>query len=145
MYLAKPLVIAVLSGLIWGTVAYCLLSNESTWGRVSDFSWLSFILSPVVGVLVYYCSYWIFYQRLYLRIFWSILMLYFSSGMLALFLGIADFFHPLRSENETWFSLTEVPLSFWWGITFTPFLWTLFLFAFGNQELIRYLVKKSTV
>jgi len=144
MFLAKPLVIAVLSGLIWGTVAYCLLSNESTWGRVSDFSWLSFILSPVVGVLVYYCSYWIFYQRLYLRIFWSILMLYFSTGLLALFLGIADFFHPLRSESETGFSLTEVPLSFWWGITFTPFLWTLFLFAFGNQEVIKYLVKKST-
>ena len=41
MFLAKPLVVAVLSGLIWGAVAYGLLSNESAWGRVSDFSWLS--------------------------------------------------------------------------------------------------------
>ena len=29
MFLSKPSVIAVLSGLIWGTVAYGLLSNES--------------------------------------------------------------------------------------------------------------------
>ena len=145
MFLAKPLFIAVLSGLIWGAVAYGLLCNESAWGRISDFSWFCFILSPVIGVLVYYLSYRIFSKGLWVRILWSSLMLYFSTGLLGLFLGVADFFHPLRSENETWFSLTEVPLSFWWGITFTPFLWTLFLFAFGNQELTRYLVKKSTI
>jgi hypothetical protein len=144
MFLSKPVVISAFCGLIWGTLAYGLLSHESTWGRVSEVGWICFVLSPVVGVLVYYCSYWIFYQRLYLRIFWSILMLYFSTGLLALFLGIADFFHPLRSGSEVWYSFTEMLLSFWWGITFTPFLWTLFLFAFGNQELIRYLVKKNT-
>ena len=144
MLINKPVVISALSGLIWGTLAYGLLSHESTWGRVSEVGWICFVLSPVVGVLVYYCSCWIFSKSLWLRIFWSILMLYFSSGLLGLFLGVTDLFHPLRSENESWFSLTEVPLSFWWGITFTPFLWTLFLFAFGNQELIRYLVKKST-
>ena len=145
MFLAKPLFIAVLSGLTWGTVAYGLLYNESAWGRITDFSWLCLILSPVIGVLVYYLSYRIFSKSLWVRILWSILMLYFSSGLLGLFLGMADFFHPLRSASEVWYSFTEMPLSFWWGITFTPFLWTLFLFAFGNQELIRYLVKKSTV
>ena len=115
MFLPKPLATAVLSGLIWGTKAYSLLCNESDWGRITDFSWLCFIL-----------------------------MLYFSSGMLGLFLGMADFFHPLRSGSEVWYSFTEMPLSFWWGITFTPFLWTLFLFAFGNLELVKYLVRKST-
>ena len=145
MFLAKPLVIAVLSGLIWGTIAYGLLCNESAWGRITDFSWLCFILSPVIGLLVYYLSYWIFSKGLWVRILWSVVMLYFSSGLLGLFLGMADFFHPLRSGSEVWYGFTEMPLSFWWGITFTPFLWTLFLFAFGNQELIRYLVKKSTV
>jgi len=144
MFLAKPLVIAVLSGLIWGTVAYGLLCNESAWGRVSDSSWFCFILSPVIGVLVYYLSYRIFSKGLWVRILWSILMLYFSTGLLGLFLGVADFFHPLRSGSEVWYSFTEMPLSFWWGITFTPLLWTLFLFAFGNHELIKYLVKKST-
>ena len=144
MFLAKPLVVAVLSGLVWGTVAYILLCNQSAWGRVSDFSWFCFILSPVIGVLVYYLSYWILSKGIWVRILWSILMLYFSSGLLGLFLGMADFFHPLRSMSETWFSLTEVPLSFWRGITFTPFLWTLFLFAFDNQELTRYLVIKNT-
>jgi hypothetical protein len=145
MFLAKPLVIAVVSGLVWGTVAYGLLCNESTWGRISDFSWLCFILSPVIGILVYYLSYWIFSKSIWVRILWSILMLYFSSGLLGLFLVMADFFHPLRSGSEVWYSFTEMPLSFWWGITFSPLLWTLFLFAFGNQELIKYLVKKSTV
>ena len=145
MFLAKPLVIAVLSGLIWGTVAYGLLYNESAWGRITDFSWLCLILSPVIGVLVYYLSCRIFSKGIWVRILWSILMLYFSSGLLGLFLGMADFFHPLSSGSEVWYSFTEMPLSFWWGITFTPFLWTLFLFAFGNQELIKHLVKKSTV
>ena len=144
MFFAKPLVVAVLSGFIWGTVAYGLVCNESTWGRVSDFSWFCFILSPMIGGLGYYLSYGIFSKGLWLRILWSILMLYFSSGLLGLFLGVADFFHPLRSGSEVGYSFIEMPLSFWWGITFTPFLWTLFLFAFGNQELIKYLVKKST-
>jgi hypothetical protein len=144
MFLPKPLATAVLSGLIWGTIAYSLLCNESTWGRITDFSWLCFILSPVIGVLVYYLSCRIFSKSLRVRILWSILMLYFSSGLLGLFLGMADFFHPLRSASEVWYSFTEMPLSFWSGITFTPFLWTLFLFAFGNQELVKYLVKKST-
>jgi len=144
MFLAKPEVISALSGFIWGSLAYSLLCNESAWGRISDFSWLCFILSPVLGVLVYYCSYRIFSKGLWVRILWSILMLYFSTGLLALFLGLADFFHPLRSGSVVWYSFTGMPLSFWWGITFTPFLWTLFLFACGNQELIRYLVKKST-
>ena len=144
MFFAKPLVIAVLSGFIWGTVAYGLVCNESAWGRVSDFSWFCFILSPMIGGLVYYLSYWIFSKGLWLRILWSILMLYFSSGLLGLFLGVADLFHPLRSGSEVGYSFIEMPLSFWWGITFTPFLWTLFLFAFGNQELFKYLVKKST-
>lgn len=145
MFLAKPLFIAVLSGLGWGTVANALLCNESAWGRITDFSWLCFILSPVIGVLVYYLSYRIFSKSIWVRILWSILMLYFSSGLLGLFLGVADLFHPLRSGSEVGYSFIEMPLSFWWGITFTSFLWTLFLFAFGNQELIRYLVKKSTV
>ena len=91
MFLAKPLVVAVLSGLIWGAVAYGLLCNESAWGRVSDFSWFCFILSPVIGVLVYYLFYWIFSKGLWVRILWSILMLYFSTGFLGLFLGVADF------------------------------------------------------
>ena len=144
MFLAKPLFIAVLSGLGWGTVAYGLLWNESAWGRITDFSWLCLILSPVIGVLVYYLSCRIFSKGIWVRILWSILMVYFSSGLLGLFLGMADFFHPLRSGSEVWYSFTEMPLSFWWGITFSPLLWTLFLFACGNQELIRYLVKKST-
>jgi hypothetical protein len=145
MFFAKPLAIAVLSGFIWGTVAYGVLCNESAWGRVSDFSWFCFILSPMIGGLVYYLSYGIFSKSLWLRILWSILMLYFSTGLLGLFLGVADLFHPLRSGSEVGYSFIEMPLSFWWGITFTPFLWTLFLFAFGNQELFKYLVKKSTV
>lgn len=65
-------------------------------------------------------------------------MLYFASGLLGIFIGLAEYFHPLQSENEVWYSFISMPLPIWFGITFFPFLWILFPLACANNELIRY-------
>jgi len=78
-------------------------------------------------------------MKIWLRVLWSVLMLYFASGLLGIFIGLADYFHPLRSENEVWYSFIGMPLPIWFGITLFPFLWILFPLACANNELIRYI------
>ena len=132
-----PIFVSALSGLLWGAIAFWLLSESSTWGRKSDYRWLSLLTGPFIGVVIYLGSRWVYSRGLPLRISWAIVMLYFSSGLLALIIGIGDFFHPLRSENEIWYSFIGMPLSFWYGITLFPILWILFPLAVCNHEIIR--------
>lgn len=139
----RPILISAISGLLWGAIAYWLLSEESTWGRKSDYRWLTLLVGPLIGIVIYFCSRWVYSKALPLRVSWAIVMLYFSSGLLALCIGLADFAHPLRSDNEVWYSFIGMPLSFWYGMTLFPLLWVFFPLAVGNQEIIRNLINRA--
>jgi hypothetical protein len=129
----KPRNIALVSGLAWGVIAAFIFSSKSTWGHIYTIRWFACLLSPLVGLGVYYCSRWSYGKNIGIRIFWALASLYLASGLYGLILGFAAW--PMRSGTN-FEAVIEPVLACWFGITF-GYILILGPLSFLNHQILR--------
>jgi len=132
--LSRPGYLAATGGFFWGLIAAILLGNAQLWGPVSDLRWLSLVIGPFIGILVWKCSRWSYSRGEALRIGWAFLSLF---GAAALHMGVLGVIVVLATETHGWAAIVEITLASLWGLIFFPLLWPLYILSYVHHAVIR--------
>lgn len=131
------LAISALSGLFWGILGAFLTQNV-----VGSHSWFAAPSGIFIGIAAYYLSRWAYRKSIWYLALASIISTFIAVALFGLFLGAADLARdiPNRDPSEV---ILQSMIACLWGLLFVPIYWSLFLLAFGNHLLIRYLHRRN--
>jgi uncharacterized membrane protein YjjP (DUF1212 family) len=129
--------ISALSGLIWGILGAFLTQNAA-----GAHSWLAAPSGIFIGIAVYYLSRWAYRKSLWHLALASIISTFIAVALFGLFLGAADLSRDIPNRIPSAVILQSM-MACLWGLLFIPIYWSLFLLAFGNHLLIRYLHRRT--
>ena len=95
-----------------------------------------------MGLFTYYTSRWVYQKNIWLRVVWSVLSVYFASGLYGIVLSVLVF---TQRDNPSPELFSEIVLMIWFGITFVPLLWLVYPASFFNHLLIAQCEKRVKV
>jgi hypothetical protein len=125
--------VAMISGSIWAVGAGMI---ATLWLQIpARYSASSCVAGPIVGLLAFYGSRWVYGKAIVPRILWAVISLYMAAGLYGLVLGLLRWSE--RSSTESSEVIWEPIVACWYGITFVPILWPLFALSFLNHQMLR--------
>ena len=133
----KAVIASAVSGLGWGLLGSWITSKMS-----GPHSWLAAPGGILIGVIIFYLS-----RRFYRKSVWivipvAIVTTFIAVALFGLCLGFADLMRNIPGRIA-WAVVLQSMNACLWGLVFIPLYWALFLLAFGNHLLIRYLTVRE--
>ena len=129
--------VSAITGLLWGILEAYLTREVS-----GSHAWLAAPSGLLIGVFIYLLS-----RRFYRKSIWHIIPVSIASTFIAvalfgLFLGSADLTRDIPNRIG-WAVVVQGMTTCLWGLILVPLYWGLFLLAFGNHVLLRFLDRRN--
>jgi hypothetical protein len=90
--------------------------------------------------MVLWASRWTYRKPAWFLILTAIISTLFAVALFGLCLGFADLMRGIPNRIA-WAVIVQSMNACLWGLLFMPFYWPLFILAYGNHALLRYMVK----
>lgn len=137
----KAIIASAVSGLCWGILGSWLTRD------MFAKTWLAAPGGIAVGVMVFYLCRWTYRKPLPILIPTAVLSTFVAVGLFGVCLGIADLTReiPQLPHRTGWGVVAFASYACMLGLWLIPIFWPLFVVAFGNHLLIRYLDRDRLV
>ena len=89
--------------------------------------------SPLIGLMVAQAYRPIHQHSLWIRVFWTLLMLYLAAALFGLAVGVVDTLNDDIQNRISSAVVIESVLAFLWGLTFSGYVLFLWPLAFANH------------
>lgn len=131
----KPAIASAASGLAWGFLGAYLTRRVA-----GPHSWFAAPGGIVIGLFVFWISRWTYRKPFWFLVPTAVLSTLIAVALFGLCLGIADLARGIPGRISSAVVLQSMNACLW-GVLFVPLYWPLFLLAFGNHALVRYLMR----
>jgi len=127
----KYTILSCVSGVVWGCFASVIAFDA-----VPRTIWGGLVMSPVIGLLIGMAMKHWSQLATSLRITATLLSLYVAAALFGLAVGIFDWLAIDIPNRIAYAVVVQSVLTFLWGITFTGYLFVLWLLAYLNHWML---------